>query len=372
MVAAARKPAFGAGFAAAHAELIALFGDRLSISQAIRGQHANTTTWVAGAAPDAVAFPRSAAEAQHAVSICARHRVPIIAFGTGTSFEGHVNAPFGGLCVDFREMNRVIEVRAADFDCIVEPGVTRKQLNGMLRNQGLFFPVDPGADASIGGMASTRASGTTAVRYGTMKDNVLAMKVVLPSGDLVATSRRARKSSAGYDLTRLFVGAEGTLGIILELTLKLYGLPEATSAAVCAFPCVEACCEAAITAIQSGIPIARVELLDEMQVRVCNAYSKLGLPEQPHLFLEFHGSEASVAEQAERFGDIARSASAGPSSGPPKPRTGRGSGRRVMTCSGHCGPIAPARRSLSPKCAYRFPDRRNASSKRSATMTAQI
>jgi D-lactate dehydrogenase (cytochrome) len=311
MVAASRKPAFGAGFPAAHAELMALFGDRLSVSQAIREQHANTTTWVAGAPPDAVAFPRSADEAQHAVHICARHGVPIIAFGAGTSFEGHVNAPLGGLCVDLREMNHLIEVHAADFDCIVEPGVTRKRLNEMLRDQGLFFPVDPGADASIGGMASTRASGTTAVRYGTMKDNVLAMKIVLPNGDLVATSRRARKSSAGYDLTRLFVGAEGTLGIITELTLKLYGIPEAISAGVCPFPSIEACCEAAITAIQSGIPIARVELLDEMQVRVCNAYSKLDLPEQPHLFLEFHGSEASVAEQAERFGDIAKECECG-------------------------------------------------------------
>jgi D-lactate dehydrogenase (cytochrome) len=202
-------------------------------------------------------------------------------------------------------MNRLIEVHAADFECIVEPGVTRKQLNGMLRDQGLFFPVDPGADASLGGMASTRASGTTAVRYGTMKGNVLALNIVLPSGDLVATTRRARKSSAGYDLTRLFVGAEGTLGIITQLTLKLYGIPEATSAGVCAFPSIEACCEAAITAIQSGISMARVELLDEMQVRVCNAYSKLNLPEQPHLFLEFHGSKASVAEQAEHFADIA-------------------------------------------------------------------
>ena len=311
MVAASRKPAFRAGFAAARAELGAVFGDRLSVSQAIREQHCNTTTWIAGAPPDAVAFPRSADETQQAVRICARHGVPIIAFGTGTSFEGHVNAPLGGLCVDLREMNRVIEVHAADFDCIVEPGVTRKQLNGMLRDQGLFFPVDPGADASLGGMASTRASGTTAVRYGTMKDNVLAMKIVLPSGDLMATSRRARKSSAGYDLTRLFVGAEGTLGIITELTLKLYGIPEATSAAVCAFPSVEACCEAAIAAIQSGIPMARIELLDEMQVRVCNAYSKLDLPEQPHLFLEFHGSEASVAEQAERFGDIAKECECG-------------------------------------------------------------
>jgi D-lactate dehydrogenase (cytochrome) len=312
MLVASRQPVVDSSLAVAQTELSALFGDRLCLSQAVRDQHANTTTWVAGTPPDAVAFPRSTDEVQQAVRICARHRVPIIAFGTGTSFEGHVNAPFGGLCLDLREMNRLIEVHAADFDCVVEPGITRKRLNDMLRDQGLFFPVDPGADASLGGMASTRASGTTAVRYGTMKDNVLAMKAVLPSGDLVVTSRRARKSSAGYDLTRLFVGAEGTLGVITELTLKLHGIPEAISAGVCPFPSIEACCEAAITAIQSGIPMARVELLDEMQVRVCNAYSKLRMPEQPHLFLEFHGSEASVAEQAELFGGITGDLGGGP------------------------------------------------------------
>jgi D-lactate dehydrogenase (cytochrome) len=197
-------------------------------------------------------------------------------------------------------------VHLEDFDCVVEPGVTRKQLNAYLRDRGLFFAVDPGADASLGGMASTRASGTTAVRYGTMKDNVLALKVVRADGRLMSTSRRARKSSADYDLTRLIVGAEGTLGVITELTLKLHGIPEATAAAACRFPSVEACCVAAITAIQAGIPMARVELLDEAQVRVCNAYSKSRLAEQPMLFLEFHGTEASVAEQSERFAEIAR------------------------------------------------------------------
>lgn len=312
MVAVSRQSIVSPGFAAAHAELRALFVDRLSVSPAVREQHANTTTWVAGTPPDAVVFPQSTDEVQQAVRVCARHGVPVIAFGAGTSFEGHVNAPYGGLCLDFREMSRVLEIHAADFDCVVEPGITRKRLNEMLRDQGLFFPVDPGADASLGGMASTRASGTTAVRYGTMKDNVLAMKVALPSGDLVATARRARKSSAGYDLTRLFVGAEGTLGIITELTLKLHGIPEATSAGICPFRSIEACCEAAITAIQSGIPLARIELLDEMQMRVCNAYSKLDMPEQPHLFVEFHGSEASVAEQARRFGEIAREFGSGP------------------------------------------------------------
>jgi len=300
-----------AGIAGAIAELQAAFGNRVVTSQAVREQHANTTTWVAGEPPDAVVYPQSANDVQQIVRICARHRAPVIAFGTGTSFEGHVNAPYGGVSIDLKDMNRIIAIHPQDFDCVVEPGVTRKQLNDYLRDQGLFFPVDPGADASLGGMCSTRASGTTAVRYGTMKDNVLALKVVRPDGELMTTSRRARKSSAGYDLTRLMVGAEGTLGIITELTLKLHGLPEATASAVCRFPSIQAACDAAITAIQTGIPIARVELLDEIQVEVCNTYSKLGLPEEPMLFLEFHGTQASVAEQSERFGDIAREYGAG-------------------------------------------------------------
>jgi D-lactate dehydrogenase (cytochrome) len=290
---------------AAIAELAASFGNRLVTSRAVREQHANITTWHPVAPPDAVLFPQSGDDVQQAVRICARHRVPVIPFGTGTSLEGHTNAPFGGVSIDLKDMNRVLAVHPEDFDCVIEPGVTRKRLNDELRDQGLFFPVDPGADASLGGMASTGASGTTAVRYGTMKDNVLALKVVLPNGELMTTARRARKTSAGYDLTRLMVGAEGTLGIITQLTLKLHGIPEAVSAALCRFPSVDAACKAAIAAIQSGIPMARVELLDEMQVRVCNAYSKLGLPEQPMLFLEFHGSDAGVADQAKRFGEIA-------------------------------------------------------------------
>ncbi len=299
-------------FLSARGELEGLFGERLSIARAVREQHANTTTWVAGEPPDAVAFPRSEAEVQQSVRICARHRVPVIPFGAGTSFEGHVNAPMGGLCLDLRDMKRVLAVRAEDFDCTVEPGLTRGQLNEYLRDSGLFFPVDPGADASIGGMASTRASGTTAVRYGTMKDNVLALRVVLPSGEVMTTSRRARKSSAGYDLTRLFVGAEGTLGVITELTLRLHGIPEAVSAGICPFPSVAAACDAAIAAIQSGMQISRIELLDEVQIRVCNAHSRLGLSERPTLFVEFAGSEASVAEQAERFGEIVADYAAGP------------------------------------------------------------
>ncbi len=287
-------------------ELVAIFGNRLVTSRAVREQHANTTTWVAGEPPDAVVYPQSTEDVRKAVAACAARRVPVIPFGTGTSFEGHVNAPFGGVSLDLKDMNRVLTVHPEDFDCVVEPGVTRKQLNEYIRDQGLFFPVDPGADASLGGMASTRASGTTAVRYGTMKDNVLALKVVLPNGELITTSRRARKSSAGYDFTRLIVGAEGTLGVITELTLRLHGIPEDVASGICRFPSIQACCDTAIAAIQAGISIARVELLDEMQVRVCNVHAKLNFPESPMLFLEFHGSSASVAEQSERFGEIAR------------------------------------------------------------------
>jgi D-lactate dehydrogenase (cytochrome) len=269
-------------------------------------QHGNTTTWIANEPPDAVVFPQSSADVQDIVRICAAHAVPVIPFGTGTSLEGHVNAPFGGVSIDFRDMSNVLAVNADDLDCVVEPGITRKQLNEHLRDQGLFFPIDPGADASLGGMAATRCSGTNAVRYGTMKDNVLALKAVLANGEVITTARRAKKSSAGYDLTRLLVGSEGTLGVITELTLKLAGIPEAIAAGHCQFPSVEAACNAAIAAIQSGIPVARVELMDELQVKATNLYSRLALPEAPMLFVEFHGSPAGVAEQSERFGEIAR------------------------------------------------------------------
>ncbi len=293
-------------------DLAAAFGNRLVTAEAVREQHANTLTWVPNQPPDAVVFPRSAEDVQRVVRICAAHVVPVIAFGTGTSLEGHINAPFGGVSVDFRDMNKVLVVHAEDLDCVVEPGVTRKTLNEHLRDSGLFFPIDPGADASLGGMAATRASGTNAVRYGTMKDNVLAMKVVMADGALMTTSRRAKKSSAGYDLTRLMVGSEGTLGIITELTLKLSGIPEAIASGVCPFPSVDAACKATILTIQSGIPIARIELLDALQINACNAYSKLSLPEVPTLFVEFHGTDASVAEQSERFGEIVTGFSGGP------------------------------------------------------------
>src|ERR1051325_4829151 len=297
---------------AAVRELTARFGNRVVASMAVREQHGNTVTWIENQPPDAVAFPQTTEDIQDIVRICAAHRVPVIPFGTGTSLEGHVNAPFGGVSIDMRDMNKVLAVHAEDLDCVVQPGITRKALNEYLRDQGVFFPIDPGADASLGGMASTRCSGTNAVRYGTMKDNVLSLKVVMANGELMTTARRAKKSSAGYDLTRVMVGAEGTLGVITELTLKLAGIPEAISGGTCPFPSVEACCNAAIATIQSGIPIARIELLDALQVRAVNLHSKLGLPETPMLFLEFHGTEASVAEQSKRFGEIAAEFGGGP------------------------------------------------------------
>lgn len=292
--------------------LIARFGNKFVASDAVRKQHANTTTWLPNEPPDAVVYAGSTEDVQAIVKICAEHKVPVIPFGTGTSLEGHVNAPFGGISIDMMEMNKVLAVHPEDLDCVIEPGVTRKKLNEHLRDQGLFFPVDPGADASLGGMTSTRASGTNAVRYGTMKDNVLSLKAVLANGEVLRTARRAKKSSAGYDLTRLFVGSEGTFGVITEITLRLAGIPEAISAGVCPFPSVEAACNATIATIQSGIPVARIELLDALQVKACNAYSKLNLKETPTLFLEFHGSEASVAEQSERFGEIAAELGGGP------------------------------------------------------------
>ena len=308
-----------AAIAAVIAALTAAFGNRVVTSQAVREQHGNTLTWVPNQPPDAVVYPQTTQDVQQIVRICAANRVPIIAFGTGTSLEGHINAPLGGVSIDFRDMNKMLAVHTEDLDCVVEPGVTRKALNEQLRDQGLFFPIDPGADASLGGMAATRCSGTNAVRYGTMKDNVLAMKVVLANGELMTTSRRAKKSSAGYDLTRLIVGSEGTLGVITELTLKLSGIPEAIASGVCPFPSVDAACKATILTIQSGIPIARIELLDALQIKAVNAYSKLTLPEVPTLFVEFHGTDAGVAEQSQRFGDIVADLGGGPFNWATKP-----------------------------------------------------
>lgn len=295
------------------AELEAKWGsDRVSRNLGIRQQHANTISLSLSQPPDLVVYPLTTDEVAEVVKACHSRSIPIIAFGAGTSFEGHLNAPHGGISIDLSRMKQVLAVNAEDLDCVVEPGITRKELNAHLRDSGLFFPIDPGADASVGGMVATRASGTNAVRYGTMKDNVLALKVVLADGSIVKTSSRARKSSAGYDLTRLFVGSEGTLGIITEVTLKLHGIPEAIGSGACSFPSVRAACDAAIAAIQSGIPIARVELLDAAQVRACNQYSKLTLPETPLLLVEFHGTAAGVTEQAEHFGQIAQELGSSP------------------------------------------------------------
>lgn len=281
------------------------FGERLGTGQSLREQHAHTTTWLPAQIPDAVFAPRSTEEVQEVIRVCATHKLPVIGFGAGSSLEGHVNAPFGGISLDFNDMNAVLQVHPEDMDAVVQPGVTRKALNTHLRDTGLFFPVDPGADASLGGMAATRASGTNAVRYGTMKDVVLGLKAVLANGEVITTAKRARKTSAGYDLTRLMIGSEGTLGLITELTVKLFGIPEAESTARSTFPSVEAACNAVIATIQYGVPVARIELLDAATVRAVNAYSKTDLPEAPMLLLDFHGSASAVAEQAETFGEIA-------------------------------------------------------------------
>jgi D-lactate dehydrogenase (cytochrome) len=291
---------------AALEEIRALLGERLSTAIAVREQHGKDQTYHLGAPPDAVAFPHSTEEVSAIVKICAKHRLPVIAYGTGTSLEGHIAALRGGITLDLSQMKEVLEVNAEDLDCLVQAGVTRNQLNAHLRDTGLFFPIDPGADASIGGMAATRASGTNAVRYGTMRENVLGLTAVLADGEIARTGGRARKSSAGYDLTRLLVGSEGTLGVITEIRLRLHGIPEAISAAVCPFPTIEDAVGTVIVAIQSGVPVARIELLDEHTMGACIRYSGLeGYRVAPTLFLEFHGSEAHVAEQAETFKAIA-------------------------------------------------------------------
>ena len=294
-----------AGIETAIAVLKQRFSDRLSTAQAVREQHGHTTTFLDNQPPDAVVFAQSTQEVSDIVKVCAEYEVPVIAFGTGTSLEGHVNAPHGGISIDLSQMNEILAVHAEDLDCIVQPGVTREALNIHLRATGLFFPIDPGANASLGGMASTRASGTNAVRYGTMNENVISLTAVMADGRIVKTAQRTKKSSAGYDLTRLLVGAEGTLGIITELTLKLYGIPEAISGGSCSFPSEEAACNAVIQTIQMGIPVARIEVMDALQVKAINQYSNLSLREEPLLLLEFHGTDTSVREQAEMFEEIA-------------------------------------------------------------------
>lgn len=286
-------------------QLRKLFGDRLSTSAAVREQHGRDESYYPAAPPDAVVFAQSTDDVAAAVKVCAQYDTPVIPFGTGTALEGGVCAVAGGVCIDLSGMNRVLRVSAEDLDVTVQAGVTRKQLNAELRDTGLFFPIDPGADASIGGMTSTRASGTNAVRYGTMRENVLGLTVVTAAGEVIRTGGRARKSAAGYDLTRLFVGAEGTLGVVTEITLKLSGVPEAMSAAVCAFDSVKGAVDTVIQTIQAGVPVARIELVDPLTIDAINRYSKLDMPLAPHLFFEFHGSAASAAEQAETVGMLA-------------------------------------------------------------------
>src|SRR4051794_16685189 len=286
-------------------ELKALLGERVSTSSAVREHHGKDESYFPYALPDAVVFPHTTEEVRDVVNICRRHQVPMIPFGVGTSLEGHILAVQGGVSIDLSRMNKVLAVHDEDLDAVVQAGVTRKQLNEYIKHTGLFFPVDPGADATLGGMAATRASGTNAVRYGTMRENVLSLTVVLADGKVIHTSRRARKSAAGYDLTRLFVGSEGTLGVLTEVTLRLYGIPDSISAAVCAFPSIAEAVDTVILTIQSGIPVARIELLDEAQIDAINKYSKLDNPVAPTLFFEFHGTEGGVAEQVEQVKAIA-------------------------------------------------------------------
>ena len=281
------------------------FGDQLSTAQAVREQHGRDESSFKAPPPTAVVFAESTADVADVVKLASQYAVPVIPFGAGSSLEGHLLAVQGGISLDVGRMNKLLSVNADDLTVTVQPGITRKQLNEAIKDTGLFFPIDPGADASIGGMSATRASGTNAVRYGTMRENVLALEVVTASGEVIRTGTRAKKSSAGYDLTRLMVGSEGTLGVITEITVKLYPLPEAVSAAICSFPSIEAAVRTTIQVIQLGVPIARVELIDVNTVRMVNAYAKLGLREEPMLLMEFHGTPNSVKEQAELVQEIA-------------------------------------------------------------------
>ncbi|WGI21068.1 FAD-linked oxidase C-terminal domain-containing protein [Amylibacter sp. IMCC11727] len=291
--------------AQAIAELKSLLGDRLSTAESVLNLHGDNETYYDLMPPDAVAFPNNTAEVSEIVKICHAHGCPVIPWGVGTSLEGHALPIRGGVTIDMINMNKLLNVAAEDLYVVVQPGITREELNTELRATGLFFPVDPGANATIGGMTATSASGTTTVRYGKMKDNVMALEVVLADGRIIRTGSRAKKSSAGYDLTRLFVGSEGTLGIITEITLKLHGQPEAISAAVCEFPDTASAVNSVIMAVQMGLPVARMEYVDPMSIKAINAYSHMSMKETHHLFMEFHGSDASVAETADRMKDIA-------------------------------------------------------------------
>ncbi|WP_131669715.1 FAD-binding oxidoreductase [Psychrobacter pygoscelis] len=286
------------------AALQAQFAEQLSVNPTVCEQHGHTMTWLANQPPDAVLTAHDKHDVAKAVAICNQYQMPVIAFGIGSSLEGQLNAPFGGLCIDMHAMDAIVQVNNEDLTVTVQPGVTREQLNHYLRDTGLFFPIDPGANASIGGMVATRASGTNAVRYGTMKDVVLALEVVTASGEIIRTGTRAKKSAAGYDLTRLMIGSEGTLGIVTEITLKLFGISECVASGICHFPSIEDACQAVMMTIQMCLPIARIELLDALQIKACNQYANLDLTETPTLFVEFHGTDDGVREQAQTFADI--------------------------------------------------------------------
>lgn len=286
-------------------ELAPILGDRLHVAQVIRDHHTNSATSIAAQSPDMVGFPKNTQEVSKIMAICHKHQFPVIAFGAGSSLEGHVNAPLGGLSLDMSEMAEILEICTEDLLAVVQPGMTRKRLNEELRATGLTFPIDPGADASIGGMTATRASGTNAVRYGTMADNVLSLECVLADGTIIRTGTRAKKSSAGYDLTHLMVGSEGTLAIITEVTIRLRGIPEHVIGGVAGFETVHDACSAVMLAIQCGLDVARIELLDTAQIKACNAYSKLDLPEKPTLFFEFSGSPAGTQEMNALFQETA-------------------------------------------------------------------
>ncbi|MGO4377060.1 FAD-binding oxidoreductase [Pseudoduganella sp. RAF19] len=281
------------------------YADRVSVSNAVREQHARGEGLATSLPPDAVVWPLDKHEVCAILALCNAHRVPVIAFGAGSSLEGHVSAPFGGICIDMSRMNAVVQVNAEDSDCVVQPGITREDLNAYLKGTGLFFPVDPGANATIGGMVSTRASGTTTIRYGSMAHNVQCLEVAMADGSLLRVGSRARKSSAGYDLVHLLTGSEGTLGVITEITLRLHPLPPEVAAASCAFPTLDAAVQAVTDMSMSGLPFARIEFLDEHTVRAVNQHSSLGLTELPTLFLEFHGTEGGVKEQAELAQEVA-------------------------------------------------------------------
>jgi D-lactate dehydrogenase (cytochrome) len=302
---ASRGPA--AGVTVVVEALRVRFGARLSTGISAREQHGRGEAFVHAYPPDAVVWPESTAEVSEILRLCHEHSVPVIAFGAGTSIEGHVAAPHGGICIDLGRMDQVLAIHVEDGDCVVQPGVTREALNAFLRDTGMFFPIDPGANASIGGMLATRASGTTTVLYGTIAQNVMALEVVMADGSVIRCGSRARKSSAGYDLVRLLVGSEGTLGIITEATLRLHGRPEAVGSGICAFPDLRSAVESVIELLQLGAPLARIEFLDEVQIRACNSYSGLDLVEQPTLFVEFNGTEAAVAEQFARANETVQS-----------------------------------------------------------------